>query len=155
MTRQVTWWRISVRESRAAVKIHRCKRMPRQLSGTACVDRVALVMVESVIAHGRGEVRKTTGDRADAIRGLVGIGDVCLQAAPEAGRAHGKFCGLYQGAGDCDRQKNVRIADRIMIEEVPDLVAEVVNVDGPSAHRNCDAELEFLVALPMQRQEAG
>jgi hypothetical protein len=50
-------------------------------------------------------------------------------------------------------KKVVRVADRVVIEEVARLSPKVIDIDRPAAHRNRQAHLVLLVSLPVQGQE--
>jgi hypothetical protein len=52
-----------------------------------------------------------------------------------------------------EREENVGIAERVVIEKIVGAGAEVAHVKSPSSEGNGQAELALLVALPVQRQE--
>ena len=56
-------------------------------------------------------------------------------------------------APDRQREKDVRVAERFMIEKVLRSSAEVVSVNGPTSDRNRGAELMLFVALAAQGNE--
>src|SRR5919198_1372474 len=54
---------------------------------------------------------------------------------------------------DGQRQKNIRVAQNIVVEEIACPGVEAVNVQDPSAKRHGQAELVLFVALAVQGQK--
>src|ERR1700735_1547439 len=111
-------------------------------------------MVERVIPGWRREVRQASGDRAGRVRSLSGIGDIDLLASPEPRRAQRELIAFNQRPRDGDRQKDVRVADRVVVEEVLRLGAKVIHINRPAAYRYGEPHLVLLVALAAQWQKA-
>ena len=144
----------AVGEPRADGDIGGGKRLARQVRVEPDIRRIALVMIEREEAGGRTEIGESSVDRAIAIGRLIRIGHVGLTDIPELGGTNGELVTLNQRAVDRQGQKRVRVADVVVIEEILRLGVKVIGIDHPALHGDRDADLVFLVALAVQRQEA-
>ena len=114
-------------------------------------------VVESGVAGGvaDGGADEAAGDVAALLGDLVGVGEVGLAEASDAGRAECQLPGADQRAVDGDGEVDAGVADVGVVEEVVDAVLEGTGVEQPAAEGNLQAELVLLVALAMQRDEGG
>jgi hypothetical protein len=76
-----------------------------------------------------------------------------LTSIPEPRGAQRHFRGANPRSRHGNRDKNVGLADVVVVEEVYAARFEIVDVQSPTANRNRDAELMLLIALAMQRLE--
>ena len=90
-----------------------------------------------------------------ALNDLVRIREMKLRAVSEAGRTKGELPSANQGLLDGQREEQIGFSNHFVVEEVVDARAEGVGVKRPSVVRNCDAELEFLVALSAKCGESA
>src|SRR5205809_1452642 len=75
-------------------------------------------------------------------------------SAPEKHRRSGSdFKGSDARPVNCQRKEDVRITQRVVIEEILDARVEVIRINSPSAQRNRETKLILLVALAAQRNE--
>ena len=86
-------WRAreSVAESGAVVNVGGGIGAPREADVAAYVERVALVVIERSESGREREVGEAAGDGAAALGDLVGVGEVNLGTAGDAGRAQREF----------------------------------------------------------------
>ena len=114
-----------------------------------------LVVVQKKIPAGRGcEICQTTANRASAFGMRIGVGHINLSAARNSRRANGDFPTVQSRSIDGQREEDVRIADRIVIEIVTGALMIVVQVERPPAQRDGEPKLVLLVALSSERNEA-
>src|SRR6266849_4806883 len=112
-------------------------------------------MIEEEIALARrGEIGETAGYPAGAFGVLMGEGGVELSASGDPGRGCCGFPAAYAGTSDGEREKNIGVAEHVVIEEVFRAGAEVGNLEGPPVKRDGETEFVLLVALTAQWQEA-
>ncbi len=84
---------------------------------------------------------------------LVGIGEVNLPAVGDAGRAQRGLPSADDRVLNGEREKEIGFADVVVVEKVCCIGAERVGVEDPAVPRDGHAELCFLVALAVQRDE--
>jgi len=77
------------------------------------------------------------------------------ETVSDAGRAQGEFPPANQGLGNGEGKEDVGGSDVVVVEKIADVGLEVIGVEDPSAVRDGDAELMFLVALTVERQKAA
>src|SRR6266496_3933967 len=77
-----------------------------------------------------------------------------LSSTSNLGRRRGRLPSPNAGVRECQREKYIGVAERVMIEEIACPGAEVAHVESPAAKRDCQAEFALLIALAMQRREA-
>ena len=77
-----------------------------------------------------------------------------VKDARDAGRSKRAFQTANASARNRQRNKNVGVADGVMIEEVLGAGLECIYVNGPAADRSRQSNLELLIALAVQRQES-
>src|SRR5262249_45760789 len=117
-------------------------------------QRVLLIMIEEaqhILAHLIGD--QSPRDTTRPFRVLMRIHQVQRRASGDRGRIDRTFppadpCPLQR-----QRKKYVRLAQRIMVEEVSGSRAEVAHVQRPTLERNRYAELSLLIAFPAQRKK--
>src|SRR5438874_13713734 len=81
------------------------------------------------------------------------VGEVCFHPA-DLRRAQCRLPSADASAIDSEREKDVRVLERVMIEKILGEGVEVASVDGPAFERDPDADLPLLVAFAAQRKEA-
>src|SRR5690349_12461111 len=147
---------VSVEEPRAVGQVRRRPTPPGQRNLPAKAERVALVVVEVEIAGALRnlEVSETAGHGAGALHPLPRVGEMQLGAAQQARRAHAGLPAANASALDGQREKNIRIAERVVVEEIARAGSEVREVEAPAFHRDGKAEFVLLVALALERQES-
>src|SRR5258705_9188878 len=91
-----------------------------------------MIQKEVVVAR-RREVREAPGDAAAAFDELVGIGHMGLDRVTLRRTERGLEA-ADSGSVDGERQKDVRISNRVVVEKVPRVRAEVVGIDRPAPH---------------------
>src|SRR4029077_7385439 len=84
---------------------------------------------------------------------LVRIGQIKLGAMMDAGRAKRKLPPADPRTLDGDREKDVRVVEVVVIEEIFCAGQEIVGVEGPSMERNGDHILLFFIPFAVQRNE--
>src|SRR5215471_11816460 len=83
----------------------------------------------------------------------MGIHEMKLSAAGESRGSGRCFPSANSRVSKRKREKNIRVAERVMIEEVARSGAEVAHVEGPPFEGNRESEFTLLVALAMQRHK--
>src|SRR5580700_8341542 len=76
-----------------------------------------------------------------------------LSERPGPGRSNGDFGSTDQGAVDRDGKEDVRVAHRIVVEEIRGPRLEPVAVQRPAPNRDGQAQLVFFIALAVQGNE--
>src|SRR5260370_26355216 len=76
-----------------------------------------------------------------------------LTTPKQQGRARRHFKSPYAGPLNRQREKDIRVAERIVVEKVLHSGAEVVGIYCPSLNRNCDANLMLFITFAAQRNE--
>ncbi len=140
-------------KARAVVEVRPAEPSARQQDIEAGAQRVPLIVVERESPFGRREVRQPAAHAANAVGVLVRIGHVHLSSMPRARRANGQLPSADQRAVDRQRQEHIRVADRIVVEEIGRARPEPVCVDRPAVYGYRHAGLPFLVALTRKRHE--
>ena len=145
----------TVAESGAVVNVGGGVGAPWEADVAADVERVALVMIERA-ESGRGcHVVEATGDDAATLGDLVGVGEVKLDTMGNTRRAQRELPCLNHGLGNGEGKEDVGSSDVVVVEKIGDIGFEGIGVENPSAVRDGDAELMFLVALTVERQKAA
>ena len=145
---------ISIRKSRAVV--HICGRIgaPRQADISSQVQRIPLVMIQVSAALSKAKIRQASGDVSTAEGNLIGVGDVDLSTLVQSRRVQGEFPSLNDRTLDGDRKENIRIVEAIVVEEIFHMISKGIGVYRPTPQGDCHADLRFLVAFSMQRNES-
>ena len=68
----------------------------------------------------------------------------------QARRANRRFPPIESGAVDGEREKQIGVSNRVVVEVISRPLMIVVYFEGPAAQRNRKAELVLLVALAAQ-----
>src|SRR5271156_2547318 len=138
----------AVREARAIIHIGRSEGLPRQRSVESNVQRVALVVIEWRVSGwrlatgiGRRKADQPTGDGTSLVSDLIRVGQVKLTAIPESRRCQGQLPATNQSTVDRHRNKNIRIADVVVVEKVIRARLEVVGIERPTPEGNGHAKL--------------
>ena len=119
----------------------------------AAGQRVALIVIQKeVVVARRREVREAAGDAAAAFDELVRIGHMGLERVTLR-RTERRLEAADSGFVDGEREKDVRIPNRIVVEEVPRVRAEVVGIDRPAVHGYRHADFILIVAFAFQRKK--
>src|SRR5438552_18392974 len=88
---------------------------------------------------------QAAGDCSRPLGVLVRIDDMHLRAACNLVRSGSCFPSANSGMGQSQRKEDVRIAQRVMIEEIARSGAEVAYVECPALEWNCNAEFALFV----------
>src|SRR5215469_8155906 len=78
-----------------------------------------------------------------------------LPEFPDPRRTQSHFCAADARARNRYGDENFRFANVVVIQEIDSAGFEVIDVQSPSANRNGNAELMFLIALAMKRFEGS
>lgn len=137
----------------------------RKISVEANVKCVALVVVEGGVAGGDvarvgreggcADTDEATGDAADLLGELIGVGKVRLAEAPEMWAAEGELPGLNERTLNRDGNEDAGFADVVVVEEVAATVFKGVGVEKPAVERDLDPKLMLFVALTFEGDVAG
>src|SRR5260370_40277673 len=76
-----------------------------------------------------------------------------LTTPKQQGRARRHFKSPYARPLNRQREEDIRVAQRIVVEKVLHSGAEVVGIYCPSLNRNCDANLMLFITFATQRNE--
>jgi hypothetical protein len=87
---------------------------------------------------------------ASALRVLMRLGGVKLDAAGDARRVHGGFPAANAGAINGEWKENVGIAQHVVVKEIPRAGAEIGDVNRPTSQRN--GQVEFVLLIPFAAQ---
>ena len=125
----------------------------RQVDRKAGTQRVSLIMIEEKQILRWREVSQSTGDRTLSLRKLVRVGEIELTFLEELRRPRRHLERSNPRSFNGQRKKDVRVAERVVIEEVLRRSVEVVGGDSPTLDRNSRAELILFVTLAAQGNE--
>src|SRR5882757_4426765 len=127
----------AVHKARAIVGVEVGPNAPWQLQIEAGGNRVALIVVEEEVTFvGRREVSEAARDAARAFGILVGVGGMNLSTAGDLRRIRGGFPAANARASDGQREKDIGVAENVVIKEISGAGAKVGNVEGPAGQRN-------------------
>src|SRR5882724_11882162 len=143
-------------EEAGAVKhVTRNPGTPGQVDVEAEVQRVALVVVEEEIGAvlWRNEFGESAAHAAASFCILVRVGKVRFYPA-DLRRAQGRLPTAHAGAIDSQREEDVGIPQRVVIEVVFGKGVEVAAVDGPALEGDTDADFPLLVTFAAQGKKA-
>ena len=118
------------------------------------MKRVALIVVQVAVAIPKRKIGQAAIDVAIAECQLVRISHVDLPAIVDAWRAQRQFPPVDASALNGHREEQIRVVKIVVIEIVFGARQKSIRIDRPTPQRNRDAVLVFLVAFPMQRNEA-
>src|ERR1700687_5198576 len=116
---------------------------------------MALVVIqEEIPVPGRRIIRQSAGDSALTLGVLIGVRDGYFAALQNAWRSRGELPAINPRARNGKREEDVRVADCIVIEEIPGSLVEAVHVERPTPNRNRQSQLVLFVALALQRNDS-
>src|ERR1700722_12018039 len=118
----------------------------------ADIERVALVVIEGA-PRKIGKIGQTAVDESARPRHLIGIGKMKLCAVRNARRAHRKLPAADKGVLNGQREKQIGLANIVVIEKVRSVGAKHVGVENPAAPGDVHAEFFFFVTFTMERDE--
>src|SRR6266536_736985 len=128
--------------------------VPRQLGTESGTQGVALVVIEKEKAFFRwAEIGESPGHGALAFHGLMRVGYVNVGTLKQARRSHRALKAADANVVDGQGEEDVRVAQRIVVEEVARASPEVVEVEGPALHGDRQPEIVLLVTFAAQGQE--
>lgn len=145
---------VAVEESGTVRNASRCPAPLRKSHRKDTAQRVPLVVIEEKVAARRGrEVGQPARDAALAFRVLMRVGHVQLSSMQKLGRTRRRFPPANARLSDGQGQEDVRVADDVVIEEVPRSGPEVIHVENPFVERDGEAEFVLFIALSVQGEE--
>ena len=140
-------------ETRPIIRVRRQPRPPRQSYISSRAQRVPLIVIQQKQTTRRIERGEAARSFTPALRALTRIRRVNLAAPQNRRRPYRNLPAIHARALYGERQKNVGVAQCIVIEEISALGVKVVRVESPSSERNRNAKLVFFIAFAAQRQE--
>src|ERR1700730_19153084 len=143
-------WTVAIKKARAITDVCGNIAARRQRNSQAGSQGVALIVIEEKKVCRRTEVCESPSDRALSLGALMRISEIELPTLEELRRMRRHFEGANSRSFDGQRKEDVRVTQRVVIEEVLRGSMEVAGVDGPSFDRKSCAELVFFVAVAAQ-----
>src|SRR5882672_100754 len=113
--------------------------------------RVALVVVEKaerVLAESSGD--QAAGDIPVPFRMLMGVSETPGNTVRQPRRRGAHFPAADAGALQSEREKDIGVAQSIVVEEVLRPSAKIGNIEGPALERNRQAEFVLFVAFAVE-----
>jgi hypothetical protein len=89
---------------------------------------VLLVVIQQEQVAGRSEEGQAAGSLTPSFGPLAGVGQVHPAAAQDRRRAQRNFPPVYASALERQREKDIRVSQGVMIEEITALGVEVVGI---------------------------
>src|SRR5260370_138813 len=112
----------SIGESRAVIDVAARRHFVWQVEIESDVQGLTLIVIQREEAAGRGrprEIGQTSADGAGRERVGVGIREIDLAPMEELRRTNGNLPTVEPRVVDADREEDIRVANRIVIEVVP------------------------------------
>src|SRR5579864_6259197 len=145
---------IAIQKSRAIAHVARNPRTPRKRSREPHAQSVSLFMIQKEESRRRRRnAGQTARNPARAFRGLMRVRQMNVNLLEQLRSAHRNFRSCHPDRRDRQREKQVGIADHIVVEVVVRPGAEVVGIDSAAIDGNCDSHFVLLVALPAQENK--
>src|SRR5579872_8822 len=120
---------------------------------SAEVEGVALVVIQRSPVR-IGKIGEPAIDESAGPGHLIGVGKMKLATVGDAGRAQRDLPSADSRILNGEREKEIGLADVVVIEKIGCVGAEGVGIENPSAPGNVDAELRFFVTLAVERDES-
>src|SRR5207253_907356 len=117
---------VAIQKSRAVTNSRGSKRAARQIDHETRAERVTLIVIEQKEILGRREVSQSAGDRALAFNLLPRISQMKSAPAKQERGPRRNFEGSNARSGNSQGKENIRIAQRVVIEEILCTGTEVV-----------------------------
>src|SRR5215469_9194803 len=92
---------------------------------------------------------QSPGNHPTSFSLLVGVAEIDFNALANARRTQRGFPAMNASALDGEREKDVGVAEYIVVEEVARVCLEVRKVDRPTAQWNAEAKFALLVVFPV------
>src|SRR5262249_46832218 len=145
---------VAVKESRTCGHVAGEPCLLRKRGGESDAQRVPLVVVEEEGAFGRRrKVSQAPADAAGAFHRLMRISRVQVNLSEQFGGTHRGFIAHDARALNGEGNKEIGIADRVVVKVIVRTGAEIVKIEGPAMRRNGQADLVLLIALAPQREK--
>jgi hypothetical protein len=145
----------AVRESGTVVHVASGESSPRQIEVEAGVQSMPLIVIQEKIAAGRRrEISQPPANGACSFGVCIGVAEVHFTMMRNLRRANCNLPPVQSRSINRQREENVRVADRIVIELIARPLVVVVHLKSPTPYRNRNSELMFLIPLAAKRDES-